>query len=329
MNISCNIIRDLLPLYAEDMVSDDSREMVDEHLCECGDCVQVLEDFRKRETVPAETSPEALNKVKKMIVRRRSLTAVASVLTILTVISLVVTWFVTPFQLTAEEAVEDFYVEEDGTVVIDYAPYVAERHQSGVNKNWFLMQYSCRYAMLQAKRRPSIEELCGADGIITEEERQWYENIDVRKSFGEILDSEGNVVVQRNTVDWNWWYADPSGKSEATLLYDAGKPKETPQNTTGMYPQVFFGTLAASVVLLFLRRLFRPSWLKELCLRFAVVSGSIAVSLLFVSSGSLWSSYVGVINQYWGSLTTTNGLLLSMTFLFWRQLWLLNKLDRL
>ena len=35
MKISCNIIEDLLPLYVDDMVSEDSRQLVEEHLKAC------------------------------------------------------------------------------------------------------------------------------------------------------------------------------------------------------------------------------------------------------------------------------------------------------
>ena len=35
MKITCNIIEDLLPLYVDDMVSEDSRKLVEEHLKEC------------------------------------------------------------------------------------------------------------------------------------------------------------------------------------------------------------------------------------------------------------------------------------------------------
>ena len=31
MKITCNIIEDLLPLYIDDMVSEDSRQLVEEH----------------------------------------------------------------------------------------------------------------------------------------------------------------------------------------------------------------------------------------------------------------------------------------------------------
>ena len=38
MKLNCNVIRDLLPLYADQICSDESRELVKEHLAECGDC---------------------------------------------------------------------------------------------------------------------------------------------------------------------------------------------------------------------------------------------------------------------------------------------------
>lgn len=38
MRVSCPIIRDLLPLYHDEVCSDDSKAMVEQHLAECGSC---------------------------------------------------------------------------------------------------------------------------------------------------------------------------------------------------------------------------------------------------------------------------------------------------
>ena len=35
---TCNIIRDILPLYLDEVVSEDTREMVEEHLQTCEAC---------------------------------------------------------------------------------------------------------------------------------------------------------------------------------------------------------------------------------------------------------------------------------------------------
>ena len=43
MKISCEIIKDLLPLYHDGVCSDDSRAMVEEHLLECDSCKAELQ----------------------------------------------------------------------------------------------------------------------------------------------------------------------------------------------------------------------------------------------------------------------------------------------
>ena len=49
MKINCGVIRDLLPLYADDACSEESRLLVDEHLRECPECTGVLERLRASE----------------------------------------------------------------------------------------------------------------------------------------------------------------------------------------------------------------------------------------------------------------------------------------
>ncbi len=36
--INCNIIKDILPLYVDGVVSDDTKEIVEEHLEHCEEC---------------------------------------------------------------------------------------------------------------------------------------------------------------------------------------------------------------------------------------------------------------------------------------------------
>ena len=49
MNKECNVIRDLLPLYADDVCSDASRELIETHLPGCPECAAVLEKLRSSE----------------------------------------------------------------------------------------------------------------------------------------------------------------------------------------------------------------------------------------------------------------------------------------
>ena len=342
MKISCNIIRDLLPLYAEDLASDDTRAMVDEHLCDCEACQNVLNTMKKGTPVPLETTPESLNKVKKIIRRKRILSVMAALLTLITIACAVLTYLFTPFQLTKEQALDDFYVREDGAVVIDYSPYVTGRSQSGWNDNWFINQYSTRFDIILGNNRRSMWEIYGTDGVVTEEERQRYENIEI--IYGRFESADGKIHADApipgeenggTIVEWesekNWWYSDPTGMGNDTLLHDAGKEfpeKEDRIHFAPMYPILFFGGIGLAVVLFVLNKFAKKPWLKELAMRFLILTSSLVVSILFVSNGRIFTSYVGVIDQYWGWFIGMDSVFLTLTILFWRQLYLLNRQDK-
>lgn len=49
MKVDCEVIRDLLPLYADQICSEQSRKMVDEHLPECPACTQMLQRLKSSE----------------------------------------------------------------------------------------------------------------------------------------------------------------------------------------------------------------------------------------------------------------------------------------
>ena len=341
MKISCSIVRDLLPLYAEDLASQDTRVLVDEHLHDCEDCKAILNTMKTPASIPAEASPDALNKVKKTIRRRRVLSVLAAVMTVITIASIVFTYLFTPFQLTMEQALEDFYIREDGAVVIDYSPYVIGRSLGGYKENWFIHQYSTRYDIWKGDNRKSIEELFGTDGVITEEERRRYENIDV--VYGTWQSADGKVksdapipwiedaMQVSGGSDWNWWYFDPTGLGNDTLLHDAGQEfpaKEDRMQFAPIYPILFFGGILAALALLVLRKFTKKLGVKELETRFLMFVCSLVLSTLFVSNGRIFTAYVGVIDQYWGWLIPMNTAFLTLTVLFWRQLYLLNKQDK-
>ncbi|MBQ8641253.1 MAG: zf-HC2 domain-containing protein [Clostridia bacterium] len=53
--IHCNVIRDLLPLYADKAESTETRELVEEHLAECEVCREELEALQKKVCVLPDT----------------------------------------------------------------------------------------------------------------------------------------------------------------------------------------------------------------------------------------------------------------------------------
>ena len=88
MTVSCDVIKDLLPLYAEDMVSSDSRKLVDEHLAECASCRSRLEDIQWVQKVPAvalDAELASIQRVEKGIRKRRWTAVIFAALLALTV----------------------------------------------------------------------------------------------------------------------------------------------------------------------------------------------------------------------------------------------------
>lgn len=59
MNISCEIIKDLLPLYHDGICSDDTKTLVEEHLAHCSECMDDLNAMDAK--LPVNTPKENLH----------------------------------------------------------------------------------------------------------------------------------------------------------------------------------------------------------------------------------------------------------------------------
>ncbi len=90
-NKRCEIVKDLLPLYADEMCSESSKEFVKDHLKECDDCRQELEDYRYNIGIPeGDGEKEAFTSFSKKLKRRNIIKIVVSVVISLAVIASVV-----------------------------------------------------------------------------------------------------------------------------------------------------------------------------------------------------------------------------------------------
>lgn len=123
--ISCNIIGDLLPLYVDGAVSEDTKKLVEEHLAECEECKKAAEDMGKELVLPVHETVRAaetsfLQKMKKTWQKRRIRTAVISVAVTAGVIlgsymALTIPQWIIPYKPV------DFSVAvEDGVVCVYY-----------------------------------------------------------------------------------------------------------------------------------------------------------------------------------------------------------------
>ena len=84
MKLECDVIRDLLPLYAEKLASPASSALVEQHLAACPACRAELEQMEKPVSVQPEPQPDApLRSIRKTMHKKSIRIAAAAVLAVL------------------------------------------------------------------------------------------------------------------------------------------------------------------------------------------------------------------------------------------------------
>jgi len=88
MKITCDVNKDLLPLYTEDILSDDSRLIVEEHIKTCEACDQELKQMKKELVLPVDKNVKPFKRIKKQIHKKHLLVSISSLLCLLLVLLL-------------------------------------------------------------------------------------------------------------------------------------------------------------------------------------------------------------------------------------------------
>lgn len=101
MNNKCDIIKDLLPLYAENMCSDDSRQAVAEHIAECESCRNELKKINTDVAIQADSDVSMFKRIKR---RARIEKVVISIVSIVFVLSAL--WFAQFFLINTDCAMD-------------------------------------------------------------------------------------------------------------------------------------------------------------------------------------------------------------------------------
>lgn len=80
MKVTCNVIKDILPLYLENMLSDDSCTMVEEHIDQCQECKKYLNEMRTFNEMPVDRNISPLLKIKSSLRKKKIQTAIFSMM---------------------------------------------------------------------------------------------------------------------------------------------------------------------------------------------------------------------------------------------------------
>ncbi len=133
MKNECNIIRDLLPLYAEDMVSEDSKEFVEEHLAKCESCKKELEEIKNTERTQIFEAEKPLKTLKNKLLRKRILTVLLTVLITVALSIITITCLTVPKYFPYSEDLINVVDNGNGTITVTLSEQITDYDCNVVN----------------------------------------------------------------------------------------------------------------------------------------------------------------------------------------------------
>ena len=124
MKNECSIIRDILPLYVENMVSEDTAEFVKEHLESCPVCRAELEKLREPVEVQTEPQPDMdaapLKRLKKALLMKKVQTILCTAAVLLALMLSVISFLTAPEYFTYSPELVTVTEEANGAVTLSF-----------------------------------------------------------------------------------------------------------------------------------------------------------------------------------------------------------------
>lgn len=284
MKTPCEIIRDLLPLYAENMTSSASNEMVEAHLGECESCTGYLEELRKPAAIPQDIEVRSLQKVTKSIQKQTILTAVTALFVVASLLTGLTAWLFHPIWLNAEEAILAVEEVEHGGLEFTVPGYAVQEFRagapSGIVHAWTTnhfekMGFGLEKWLHPENAQPIRDEI---HGFIETPEHAFY------PYHPELADKYG---VRMMMTEQNHWYWNAYEGRIAATLWDAGYPTLEDDyfvNAERITKQVFLAAvciLAISTGLAVVNK----SKLGKVASTLAIVAGSHVAAALLMTDG--------------------------------------------
>lgn len=120
MKNECMIVRDLLPLYVENLVSDETRAFVEEHLAGCEDCQKVLEQNRTPPVISGDAGAVPLKNIKKRLRQQKLKSVFLAVALVMAILIAGFGYLTMPQYVPYSEDLLSVTENEDGMVFISF-----------------------------------------------------------------------------------------------------------------------------------------------------------------------------------------------------------------
>ncbi len=120
MSDKCNIIKDILPLYVEDMVSADTREFVNAHLAHCAECHAEFERMRKPADFIPDTDIVPLKRIRKDLFIKRLQTIFFTAILACAIVTVIFGILTSPQFFPYSDSLLNMIDSPNGSVIITF-----------------------------------------------------------------------------------------------------------------------------------------------------------------------------------------------------------------
>jgi hypothetical protein len=223
MNITCPVIEDLLPLYAENLLSDDSRRLVEEHLSACPDCRARLSALQTAAPPAVPSARQALQGMRHYLLRQRLLAAGAALAVVLALALAVLSFLTAPIYFPYTSELFSVEPQGDGTLTLRFAPdvchtemYSSTDAETG-REEVSLWAWTTRLDQWQNKQGAQVITVAPSAG---REMNLWYcfEGADDYLVWGQTRD-EGRITLPRLALTYYLLLALAAGVLGAALFF--------------------------------------------------------------------------------------------------------------
>ncbi len=121
----CNIVKDLLPLYVEDLVSEDTKCYVEDHLNTCESCQNELKQLKLGKIEVSNDATIPLKKIKKNLERKQLKTILVTASLVILAFGIVIFGFLTKHNPARNPNNILTVIESDDEVIIEFQPEIA------------------------------------------------------------------------------------------------------------------------------------------------------------------------------------------------------------
>lgn len=185
MKVNCDIIKDLLPLYVDNISSEETNKLIEEHLMECEKCKEHFNIIKEETKVSSIDEKKAIKNFLQKIKKKRLIAIILSIITTLLLVTVI--WSVfnkKDFVMKYKENLINVEEQEDGEIFVN------------VNTS----NYSTCQAILEENYDGSIDIYITLYQTLID---KFYAKEEF-KSFGYVQKCYKNYVEENIDIKWIW-----------------------------------------------------------------------------------------------------------------------------